>query len=70
MRNRGAGATVPRGWACRWVGTAPHLQGRDCAAEPMMTLGYRVAGLGLDGSADATGGRIAETITRAYKIAS
>jgi hypothetical protein len=133
-----AGATVPRGWACRWVSTAPHLRGRDCVAEPMMTLGYRVAGLGLDGSAaagrqtvgisvghlqlaaaagitaaavqvsldggktwhaatvtgsrgtyravftapagayvtlrvtaaDAAGGRIAETITRAYKIAS
>ncbi len=133
-----AGATVPRGWACRWVSTAPHLRGRDCVAEPMMRLGYRVAGLGLDGSsaagrqslgitvghlplaaaaritavaaqvsfdggktwhaatvtgsggayraaftapadryvtlrvtaADAAGGRIAETITRAYKIAS
>jgi hypothetical protein len=132
-----AGATVPRGWACRWVTTAPHLRGRNCVAEPMMTLGYRVAGLGLDGSvaagrqsvgisvghlqlaaaagiiaaavqvsfdggktwraatvtgsggtyraaftapagsyvtlrvtaADAAGGRIAETITRAYKIA-
>jgi len=132
-----AGATVPRGWACRWVSTAPHLRGRNCAAEPMMTLGYQVAGLGLDGSvaagrqsigitvghlplataarittaaarvsfdggrtwhaatvtgaagayraaftapaatyvtlrvtaADAVGGRIAETITRAYKIA-
>lgn len=48
-----AGATVPRGWACRWVGTAPHLRGRDCVAEPMMTLGYRVAGLGLDGSVAA-----------------
>ena len=133
-----AGATVPPGWACRWVSAAPHLRGRDCTAEPMMTLGYRVAGLGLDGSvaagrqsvgirvghlqlaaaaritavamqvsfdggktwraatvtgsggayraaftaaagsyvtlrvtaADAAGGRICETITRAYKIAS
>ena len=48
-----AGATVPRGWACRWVSTAPHLRGRDCAAEPMMTLNYQVAGLGLDGSVAA-----------------
>ena len=57
-----ASATVPRGWACRWVGAAaPHLRGRDCAAEPMMTLGYRVAGLALDGSAPA--GRQAITLT-------
>jgi hypothetical protein len=48
-----AGATVPRGWACRWVSTPPHLRGRDCVAEPMMTLGYRVAGLALDGSVAA-----------------
>jgi hypothetical protein len=48
-----AGATVPRGWACRWVSTAPNLRGRDCAAKPMMTLSYRVAGLGLDGTAAA-----------------
>ena len=57
-----ASATVPRGWACRWVSAAaPHLRGRDCAAEPMMTLGYRVAGLALDGSAPA--GRQAITLT-------
>ncbi len=46
-------ATVPRGWACRWVSAAPHLRGRNCAVQPMMTLGYRIAGLGLDGAAKA-----------------
>jgi hypothetical protein len=59
-----AGATVPRGWACRWVSTPPHLRGRDCAAEPMMTLGYRVAGLALDGSAPA--GRQLITLTAGH----
>jgi hypothetical protein len=59
-----AGATVPRGWACRWASTAPHLQGRNCAAEPMMTLGYRVAALGLDGSAAA--GRQSIAITAGH----
>jgi hypothetical protein len=57
-----AGATVPRGWACRWVSTAPHLQGRNCVAEPMMTLGYRVATLGLNGSAAAGRQSIAITV--------
>ena len=48
-----SGVSVPRGWACRVVPTAPHLRGRDCAAEPMMTLRYSVAGLALNGSAAA-----------------
>jgi hypothetical protein len=39
---------VPRGWTCnlRIVRVV-----RSCAAQPMMTLEYQVAGLGLDGSA-------------------
>jgi hypothetical protein len=57
-----AAATVPRGWACRWVGTAPHLRGRDCAVEPMMTLGYRVAGLGLAGVVKRSRQSIAVTV--------
>jgi hypothetical protein len=41
-------ATLPPGWSC-----APLTRGRDCAIEPMMTLRYGVAGLGLDGTAPA-----------------
>jgi hypothetical protein len=40
-----AGATVPRGWSC-----APGSTSRNCAIQPMMTLGYAVAGLNLDGA--------------------
>jgi len=40
------GATLPRGWVCR-VGASS----RRCDVQPMLTLGYSVAGLGLDGSA-------------------
>jgi hypothetical protein len=41
-------ATVPHGWFCpnKQGATAPH-----CAAQPMMTLGYHVHGLALDGRA-------------------
>jgi hypothetical protein len=41
-------ATLPPGWSC-----APLTRARDCAIEPMMTLRYGVAGLGLDGAAPA-----------------
>ena len=41
-------ATLPPGWSC-----APLTRGRDCAIEPMMTLRYGVAGLGLGGAAPA-----------------
>jgi hypothetical protein len=43
-------ATVPHGWFCfsKRGYTAPH-----CAAQPMMTLGYDVYGLALDGRAPA-----------------
>jgi hypothetical protein len=38
------GAAVPAGWVCG-------DSGPQCAAQPMMTLNYRVAGLGLAGTA-------------------
>jgi hypothetical protein len=41
-------AALPPGWSC-----APLTRGRDCAIEPMMTLSYGVAGLGLGGAAPA-----------------
>jgi hypothetical protein len=41
-------ATVPAGWTC-----AQFTRTRDCAVQPMMTLDYRVARLGLDGTAPA-----------------
>jgi hypothetical protein len=44
-----AGQTVPPGWECL---TRVAIT-RSCAAEPMMTLRYAVAGLALDGSAPA-----------------
>ena len=48
-----AGGTLPAGWTCK-----PGFEGlihpsRNCAVEPMMTLGYAVAGLSLTGSAPA-----------------
>lgn len=43
-------ATVPRSWACGFTRTG-YL--RRCAVQPMMTLTYRVAGLGLDGTTAA-----------------
>jgi hypothetical protein len=49
---RNAGARVPAGWGCSLqpVGIAA---GHACAVQPMLTLGYRVAGLSLGGSAPA-----------------
>jgi hypothetical protein len=43
---REPGAMLPRGWTC-----VPNFRKpvRACAAEPMMTLNYGVAGLALDG---------------------
>jgi hypothetical protein len=41
-------AVLPAGWSC-----APLTRSRDCAAQPMMTLTYRVAELALDGTAPA-----------------
>ena len=41
-----SGALLPRGWTCEPNFRKPV---RACAAEPMMTLNYGVAGLGLDG---------------------
>ena len=43
------GASLPRGWTCR---TSPAGAGsRHCDVQPMLTLGYTVGGLALDGSA-------------------
>jgi hypothetical protein len=47
-----SGATLPAGWGCA-VGPTGTVAGRSCAVEPMMTLGYAVAGLSLTGSAPA-----------------
>ena len=44
-----AGASIPRGWVCR--AGAVGASSRRCEVQPMLTLGYSVAGLGLDGSA-------------------
>jgi hypothetical protein len=43
----GSHATVPNGWECAPGQPAAH----HCAVQPMMTLGYQVAHLALDGSA-------------------
>jgi hypothetical protein len=45
-------AMLPKGWVCRPAATIPLLTAPDrhCAAQPMMTLRYAVAGLALDGS--------------------
>jgi hypothetical protein len=45
---RAPGATLPPGWKCKPTFLSTE---RSCAAQPMMTLEYQVAGLGLDGSA-------------------
>ncbi len=47
-----SGAPLPAGWGCAVTRTGTVL-GRACAVEPMMTLGYAVAGLSLSGSAPA-----------------
>ncbi len=49
---RESGASLPAGWGCAVTRTETVL-GRACAVEPMMTLGYAVAGLSLAGSAPA-----------------
>jgi hypothetical protein len=43
------GATIPAPWLCDFAAVLPG-QDRHCAVQPMMTLGYRVAGLSPDGS--------------------
>jgi hypothetical protein len=43
------GASLPRGWACR--AGAVGASSRRCDVQPMLTLGYSVADLALDGSA-------------------
>ena len=43
------GGRVPPGWSCKPFSYQP----QGCAAQPMMTLGYTVAHLGLDGAAPA-----------------
>jgi hypothetical protein len=54
------GATVPAPWLCNY---ATGLD-RDCAVQPMITLDYQVARLGLDGA--ACPGRQAITITAGH----
>lgn len=49
---RNGGARVPAGWGCALQPTGIAV-GRACAVQPMLTLGYRVAGLSLGGSAPA-----------------
>ncbi len=45
-----SGARLPAGWGCA-IGRTGTVTGRACGVEPMMTLGYAVAGLSLTGSA-------------------
>ena len=45
-----SGARLPAGWGCA-IGRNGTVTGRACGVEPMMTLGYAVAGLSLTGSA-------------------
>jgi hypothetical protein len=59
---RAPGATLPTGWACVVPGTARTT--RHCSVQPMMTLGYQVAGLALNGSARP--GRQALAITAGH----
>jgi len=47
-----SGARLPAGWGCA-VERTGIVVGRACRVEPMMTLGYAVAGLSLAGSAPA-----------------
>jgi len=48
-----AGGTLPAGWTCKAGFQGLIHPARSCAVEPMMTLGYAVAGLSLTGSAPA-----------------
>jgi hypothetical protein len=57
------GATIPAPWLCDFAAVLPG-QDRHCAVQPMMTLGYRVAGLRPDGSTGP--GRQAVTITAGH----
>jgi hypothetical protein len=43
------GATIPAPWLCDFA-VGPAAKDRQCAVQPMITLGYHVAGLGLDGA--------------------
>jgi hypothetical protein len=43
-----AGATIPAPWLCDFSGLP--AKDRQCAVQPMITLGYHVAGLGPDGT--------------------
>jgi hypothetical protein len=47
------GATVPRQWMCEHTGARRLIITRHCVIQPMMTLGYQVARLALDGAAPA-----------------
>ena len=46
-----AGAAVPQNWVCGY--TRLGVPQRRCAVQPLMTLGYHVRGLPLDGRAPA-----------------
>ena len=48
-----AGGTLPAGWTCTAGFQGQIHPSHSCAVEPMMTLGYAVAGLSLAGSAPA-----------------
>ena len=48
-----AGSIVPAGWYCPTSFRSAISFTRSCAAEPMMTLRYAIAGLSLDGSTAA-----------------
>jgi len=50
---RNSGARVPAGWGCAFQPTTGIAVGHACTVQPMLTLGYRVAGLSLGGSAPA-----------------
>jgi hypothetical protein len=51
---RQPGARVPADWYCGYVYSGDQIRLiRQCAVQPMMTLGYQVHGLALDGTAAA-----------------
>jgi len=56
-------ATIPAPWLCDFA-PVPPAKDRHCAVQPMMTLGYSVAGLGPDGATKP--GRQAITITAGH----
>jgi hypothetical protein len=57
------GATIPAPWLCNFA-PGPASRDRRCAVQPMMTLRYSVAGLGIDGAAKP--GNQAITITAGH----